>query len=143
MYKYCLFIQYIFIMAIDWAINDSNPRRKVTREELKELFSSCNAMNEHELTTEINDTGRNALHRFLALYVKYDCGVAAWQLWVDKMEKIADRHILLNYDGNLYAEPNETRNGQEWGMIVKWFYFDWYVRKKLKSEMGPGRSTPH
>ena len=77
------------------------------------------SVNEYELTTEINDTGRNALRRFLALYVKYDCGVGAWQLWVDKMEKIADRHILLNYDGNLYAQPNETRNGQEWGMIVK------------------------
>ena len=130
-------------MAIDWAINDSNPRRKVTREELKTLFSSCNAMNEHDLTMGINDTGRNALHRFLALYVKYDCGVGAWQLWLDRMEKIANRHILLHYDGILYAAKNETRNGEQWGMIVKWFYFDWYARKKLKSEMEIWRDTPH
>ena len=37
------------------------------------------------------------------------------------MEKIADRHILLNYDGNLYAEPNETRNGESWGRIASDF----------------------
>ncbi|AFK62927.1 hypothetical protein TKWG_14245 [Advenella kashmirensis WT001] len=48
------------------------------------------------------------------------------------MEQIAERNFLLNYDGNLYAAPNQTRNGQEWGMIVKWFYFDWYVRKEVK-----------
>ncbi len=117
-------------MAIDWSINDPNPKRKVTREELKDLFCSCEAMNQYELISHINDTGRSALHRFLALYVKYDCGLGAWPLWVDKLEAVAHRHILKHYEGNLYAEPNETRNGESWGMIVKWFYFDWYVKKK-------------
>lgn len=97
-------------MAIDWPISDSNPKRKFTREELKDLFSSWEAMKQS--------------HRFVAIYVKYDYGLGAWPLWTDKLEAVAHQHILKHYDGNLYGEPNKTRNGESWDRIVKCFYFD-------------------
>lgn len=129
-------------MAIDWSINDPNPKRQVTREEHKKLFDSCKTRVEYDLTTRLNDTGRRALYRFLTGYVKYDCGIGAWLLWVDRMDKIAQRHILLHYDGNLYAKKNESASGEEIGMIVKWFYFDWFVQKNLNKKYGPLTRPP-
>lgn len=114
---------------MDYAINNPNPRRQVTREELQALFCCHRVMNEYDLTSELNDTGVQALRKFLIRYVKKESGIDAWPRWVHKAELKAHRHILMHYDGVMYASANETLSGEEKGMYVKWFYFDWYVRR--------------